>query len=432
MRRYEFSESYAKMYGKRAMTVTFIVTHNCNLRCTYCYERNKSPERMSLDAAKKCVDMLFREDERNSAYINDEKTNGIILDFIGGEPLLEIDLIDETLDYFRAEALRRGHRWAMRYMVSISTNGICYFDPAVQRFLRKNQGRVSMSVTVDGDKETHDACRLDCNGCGSYDRSHAAMEHLAETYGQTGSKFTIAPGNVHRVFAACRDMIERHDLEDFHCNCVYEEGWTNELAGVLYQQLKQLADWQLDNGRYDRTFLYILDPKHGHPTPETETQNWCGGTGSMLAFDVDGTVYPCLRYAPMSVGSRTPLRIGDIEHGIAVMPEDAATVEMLDAITRQSQSPEKCLSCPISSGCGWCSGYNYEVYGTPDKRATFICPTHIARVCATAYYHNTAWRRGLRDEPYEFTVPKDWAEPIIGADEWEALHELSEGGEDNG
>lgn len=422
----QFSDRYNLWYpDKKAMYVTFIVTHQCNLRCTYCYEHNKSDRRMTLETGKKCIDALFRADSESNRYINPERTDCIILDFIGGEPLLEIELIDKLVDYFRSEAVRLNHRWMTKYMLSFSTNGLDYFRPEVQSFLEKNRGRVSLSVTLDGDKETHDSCRLDCAGCGSYDRSHAAMVDFAERFNQKGTKFTIAPGNVGRTFIACKDLIEQHDLDELHCNCVYEEGWTDEHAGVLYGQLKQLADWLLERG-YDRTFVHILDPDIGHPQSDADTNNWCGGTGGMMAFDVDGSVYPCLRYAPMSIGDSQPLLIiGDCEHGIAALPEHNAVIDMLDGITRQSQSPEKCLSCPISSGCGWCSGYNYEIYGTPNKRATFICPTHIARVCANSYFHNAAYKRGLCNEPYEFSVPKDWAVPIIGEAEWEMLKELS-------
>ena len=60
----------------------------------------------------------------------------------------------------------------------------------------------------------------------------------------------------------------------------------------------------------------------------------------------------------------------------------------LDAITRTSQSPQECLDCPASAGCGWCSGLNYELFGTANKRFTGICWAHKARVLASAYYHN--------------------------------------------
>lgn len=424
-RRRSFPDTYAGMYpGKNCRTVTFIVTHNCNLRCSYCYEHNKSSKRMSLNTAKRCVDLLFAADAQNGPYISKETFDGVILDFIGGEPLLEIGLIERTLDYFRERAVALGHRWAVKYMVSISTNGVLYDTPEVRRFLARNEGRVSMGITLDGDQKTHDGCRLDQNGCGSYAKAAAAFADARINYGQDGTKFTVAPENVHRLYMACRDMIERFDLSELHCNCVYEKGWTEELAGVLYAQLKALADWMIDSGRDRKTNLTVFDDYIGKPLPSAETHNWCGGTGKMLAFDVDGTVYPCLRYAPLSVGNRRPLRIGDVMHGIGVLPEDKATVDMLNAITRQSQSTEQCLACPIASGCGWCSAYNYEVTGTPDRRVTYICPTHKARVLATSYYWNRIYQLWGENRRFPVNVPYEWAVPIIGESEYTMLKRL--------
>lgn len=423
----EFSESYGSMYpGKRCRTVTFIVTHQCNLRCSYCYETGKSDERMSLETAKRCVDLLFTEDDRGSEYLGPETHDGIILDFIGGEPLLEIDLISETVDYFRKRAMELRHRWAVRYMISMSSNGVLYHDERVRRFLMRNQGRVSMGITLDGDKETHDSCRTGCDGCGSYDLAAAAFADAKARFGCDGTKFTVAPQNVHRVYGACRDMIERFDLAELHLNCVYEEGWDEPLAGEWYRQLKALADWLMESGRHERTTLSVFDPYIGKPLPAEDKQNWCGGTGQMLAFDVDGTIYPCLRYAPLSIPNRPPLRIGDVESGIGVLEEDRKRLALLRSITRQSQSREECLGCPIASGCGWCSAYNYQVHGTPDRRCTYICPTHKARVMAASYYHNRLFTEKGVGQPFPLNIPREWAVPIVGEEEVAALQALAE------
>jgi len=72
-------------------------------------------------------------------------------------------------------------------------------------------------------------------------------------------------------------------------------------------------------------------------------------------------------------------------------------------------------------GCGWCSAYNYEVFGTPNKRATYICCMHKARVLANVYY----WR--LRGIDYPMNCPKEWAIEIIGEEEYEKLNSMKVG-----
>ena len=86
---------------------------------------------MSFDTAKKFIDMLLDADERTNSYIDANKVNGIIIDFIGGEPWLEIDLINQISDYFVGELFRRKHPWATKYMFSICSNGLMHLDPRV-------------------------------------------------------------------------------------------------------------------------------------------------------------------------------------------------------------------------------------------------------------------------------------------------------------
>lgn len=72
-------------------------------------------------------------------------------------------------------------------------------------------------------------------------------------------------------------------------------------------------------------------------------------------------------------------------------------------------------------GCGWCSGYNYEVYGTPNKRATFICYMHQARVLAVRYYHNLYSKKHCVKNIFPLNIPKEWALKIIPEEEYNLL-----------
>lgn len=136
----------------------------------------------------------------------------------------------------------------------------------------------------------------------------------------------------------------------------------------------------------------------------------------MIAVDCKGKIYPCLRYMETSSNKNFPkFIIGDIENGINILPEHKSRIECMQCITRKSQSTPECFNCPISSGCGWCSAYNYEEFGTPNKRATYICDMHKARVLANAYYWN---RRGKK---FILNCPKEWALEIIDENEYNKL-----------
>lgn len=84
-------------------TITFIVTKDCQLACKYCYLVGKnSQENMSWDVAKKSIDYILDHEI-------DFPEEGVVWDFIGGEPFLEIDLIDKICDYLKVEMYRKQH-----------------------------------------------------------------------------------------------------------------------------------------------------------------------------------------------------------------------------------------------------------------------------------------------------------------------------------
>lgn len=413
--------------GKYTKTITFQVTENCNLRCTYCYQHEKRNNRMTFDIAKRFIDLILASDERTNQYITADEVQGVILDFIGGEPFLEIKLIDQICDYFLQRCLELHHHWATRFRISMSSNGVLYFEPDVQAFFKKWGDFVSLNITIDGNKELHDSCRIDKNGQPTYDRAIAALKHYSKHYSpDLNSKLTIAPGNIKYVNTALRSMVD-YGYKTIFANCVYEEGWTIEHAKILYDQCKEFSNFLLDNDLVEEIGISLLQEENvGQLLSEDENTNWCGGVGFMLGVDWKGDLYPCLRYMDNSIcGKQPPYTIGNVYHGIMQTPEEIQRVKCLGCITRRSQSTDECWTCPIASGCSWCSGYNYEVFGTPDKRATFICPMHKARVMAIAYLWNNWYKKIGSDKRFALNIPEEWAIPIVGEKEYKYLKDLS-------
>ncbi|NBK80597.1 hypothetical protein D5272_19205, partial [bacterium D16-76] len=103
----------------------------------------------------------------------------------------------------------------------------------------------------------------------------------------------------------------------------------------------------------------------------------------------------------------------------------AARLAALRSITRQSQSRAECLECPIASGCAWCTAYNYERTGSPNRRVTYICQMHRARVLAQCYHHNRKHLAHPEHAPKKMYIPKDWAVPIVGEEEYARLLALA-------
>jgi radical SAM protein with 4Fe4S-binding SPASM domain len=119
-------------------------------------------------------------------------------------------------------------------------------------------------------------------------------------------------------------------------------------------------------------------------------------------------------------GKQEPYSIGDV-NGLFIKEEDKEKLKFLTSITRQSQSTKECINCSIAKGCAWCSAYNYEYFGTPNKRATFICIMHKARALANYYYYNKGYSLMEEKERMKIYLSKEEALNIISEEEWNEL-----------
>lgn len=391
-----FSECYNinwNIENSRPLSTCFVVTENCNLACTYCYEKHKTSKVMDIQTAKKVIDQLLNGSADD--YLKTTDRPAIILEFIGGEPLLEIELISEIVEYFKQVSFEKNHPWAFNYMISISSNGVLYFEPQVQDFLKRNAGKVSLGISVDGDKELHDSCRIFHDGSGSYDLASKAAKDLLRQNPYAATKATLSPANINYLFQAIKSLREEIGYHFIHCNCVFEEGWTLEHAKIFYSQLIKLADYILDNDLYSEFQVSLFEENLGQPvvSDEADNKNWCGGNGEMLAIDCDGKFFSCLRFMKFSLCNQEEQPIGDMRNGFLFTPKQKEWCNSLKSITADTQSLEDCKKCSIKSGCAVCIGYNYDEFGDPNHRATYICIMHKARVCANAYYWNNLYKK---------------------------------------
>lgn len=220
----DYTSSIARLYDLTTddiKNITFQVTDRCSLRCSYCYQINKSTRRMKFETAKKFIDLIFSGEKGFREYLGHPKA--IICDFIGGEPCLEPELMDQIASYFQEQIILHPEYGIEHFRCSISSNGLHHFEPEVQKFLNKHANHLSYSVSVDGNKELHDMCRRTPNGEPSYDRAMAAVnDWRARGFGM-GSKITLAPANIKYCYEASKHMVE-NGYKEININCVFEEG----------------------------------------------------------------------------------------------------------------------------------------------------------------------------------------------------------------
>ena len=376
--------------------ITFIVTKDCQLACKYCYLVGKNTkERMTWDIAKHAIDYILSHEDQF-------REKSVVWDFIGGEPFIEIDLIDKICDYLKTEMFRTNHHWFDSYRFSFSTNGINYHTEKVQNFIKKNIDHLSIGITIDGTQKKHDLNRIwKTAGMeyglmptpeeerGSYDAVVKNIPLWLSQFPNAGTKVTISSADIPYIKESVLHL-DSLGIHEVNINCVFEDVWKDGDDELFEEQLLQLAD-AIINGDYYKEYACSFFTEHiGKPMDRVqENQNWCGA-GKMLSIDASGNFYPCTRFAQYSLRDKKAWVIGNVNDGI-----DKNKLRPFLILDRCTQSRQECIDCEVASGCAWCQGENYDAADTAtiNQRAIAICKMHKARVRANNYYWNKLYRK---------------------------------------
>ena len=368
--------------------ITFIVTKDCQLACKYCYLVGKNTQEcMSWEIAKQTIDYIF---DNESDEIFDYES--VIFDFIGGEPFLEIDLIDKICDYIKCELFRREHHWFNSFRFNFSTNGINYHNEKVQQFIEKNQSHLSIGITIDGTQQKHDLNRIwkgDGPERGSYNDVVRNIPLWLSQFPGGATKVTISSADIPYIRESVLHLYSL-GIHEVNINCVFEDVWNDGDEKIFEKQLMDLADIIIDNDLYKNFACSFFTEHMGKPMDcKLNNGNWCGA-GLMLSIDAAGNFYPRTRFAQYSLRDKKARIIGNIKDGI-----DKNKLRPFLTLDRCTQSSQECIDCEVASGCAWCQGENYDSADTSTiyQRATAICKMHKARVRANNYYWNKLYRK---------------------------------------
>lgn len=397
-----------------------VLVHNC-------YQTNKCATIMDIETAKSAVDDLLAG---TFDYLSPGFSKSVILEFIGGDPLLEIDMIGEIYSYFLKEAYRLNHPWFRHNRISICSNGLLYFSKPSKKFFDRYAKETSFNISIDGNKSLHDACRIQPTGEGSYDIGIYGVHHSHDVYGlEISSKMTLAPSNIPMIKESVKNLCIDDNYPGINLNVVFEDVWQQKDARVLYDQLVGVADMVLKENRPDLYFSIFRNTQQIDPIYDvtTEMTGSCGGSSaSMLSLSPQGIYYPCIRYMPSSLnGEMDALELGNTKDK---MIENLRMLREFQMITRLTDQNDRCLSCPINHSCTDCTGLCYQTHGTANQRLYFICEMIKAEYLASIYY----WGKLALQYP-EFEIKTDTElaeyyqfENIISHDEYDELVKIVE------
>jgi len=153
------------------------VTHDCNLNCIYCYQKHAGNIKMSLDTAKNSIDWIFSNIPTDM--------NGVEIGFIGGEPLLEFNLIKEIVAYTCSKPQ------GVKYIFYATTNGTLLTDE-MKLWFTAHKDCFVLGLSLDGAKETHDYNRSD-----SFDKIDIAF--FLKNWPKQGVKMTLSEFSLNRL-----------------------------------------------------------------------------------------------------------------------------------------------------------------------------------------------------------------------------------------
>lgn len=347
------TDSMRDYLSRKIEKITLQVTQNCNLRCDYCVYSGSYPnrthgnKRMNFETAKKCIDYLFANSSEK------EKVN---IGFYGGEPLLELSLIRQCVEYIESEYSDK------QYDYAITTNGTLLDEDTARYLFDKN---FMVMISMDGPREIHNMHRKYANGSGSFDDIIKNMERINQLFperkGQIMVNTVVSPNNQFSClvdFYSTDAILENYNPKyslisdyaskdyaqyDEQFNIVSQKErmkallWSiNKLPRSYVSTLFTGIRGELLNAAKQLTYIEEF-PKIAHPGGP------CIAGLKRLFSDVDGVFYPCERLSETSLVTR----IGTIDKGIDI--ERASIITNIAKLTE-----EECKDCWAFMHCAMC------------------------------------------------------------------------------
>jgi len=281
------------------------VAHDCNLKCKYCFaqegEYYGKRSLMSLETGKKAIDFLIA---------SSGKRKNLEVDFFGGEPLMNFDVVKDIVEY--ARSIEEKHNKCFRF--TITTNGILLNDE-IMSFINKNMYNVVLSI--DGRKKVNDYMRVRAGGQGSYDTIVPKFLKLAESRNQNNYyvRGTFTRNNID----FSNDVIHLADLgfkqisvEPVVADEKESYSIREEDLPAIFDEYEKLALEMLKRKKEGKgfNFFHFMIDLAGGPCI-TKRLVGCGSGTEYLAVTPEGDLYPCHQFVGIE-----DFKMGNVDKGI--------------------------------------------------------------------------------------------------------------------
>ena len=281
------------------------VAHTCNLNCEYCFasqgKYNGDRAVMSFEVGKRALDFLVE---------NSGSRRNLEVDFFGGEPLMNFDVVKQLVSYARSIEKEKNKN----FRFTLTTNGVLIDDDVIE-FANKEMSNVVLSL--DGRKEVHDRYRVDYNGNGSWEKIVPKFQKLVKARGgknyyMRGTFTHFNPDFLEDIKVMLDLGFNELSMEPVVCASGDKNELTEQDLPIILSQYEDLANLMLEKDKEGKPFTfyhYMIDLKGG-PCIYKRISG-CGSGTEYMAVTPWGDLYPCHQF----VGDEK-FKLGDVFNGV--------------------------------------------------------------------------------------------------------------------
>jgi uncharacterized protein len=335
----------------RASYLEMILTDNCNLRCSYCWQKNKTTHDMSQGTAFAAIDLLLGG--------SDPQPELTVL-FFGGEPMLRFDLIEQVVTYADEQALLRSKKisWTM------TTNGTLLTEDKARRLAER---RVKYLLSLDGGAGQNDLARRHPDGRGTFEELAAKLPGLKRYQPWQGVKMTVIP-QCAADLAASVEYLWRLGINQFVLGHAHGTRWDDWHLAAYERAMLDLVELYLRKRREKAAFrmTFFEEDEPG----KTVSRDWwgCGAGRGRLCADSYGDLYGCSKLATITGRRKGLLPLGTVAQGVT---ERENLRRLVDG---SIGCRPKCCACELRADCtGGCPAINFAETGDIHRPGDVSC-----------------------------------------------------------
>ena len=315
--------------------IMLILTYKCNLNCVYCYEPKELGHRMSIETAKKIIVTQLRSVP--------PEYDRVEIQFMGGEPLIEFDLIKELSEWLWSQD------WGQYELVLFASTNGTLLDNEKKEWLSKNKERIVLGLSFDGNASMQNANR-------SHSSDSVDLNYFRDTWPNQSVKMTISPYTVSSLYDGIV-YLHNHGCKYIIADLATGDKirWSKESVEIYRDQLNRLVNFYIEN--IDLHPVSLLNFDAWDTMNRGGSYKTCSCGENLTCYDWDGEPYACHLFSPVAMSKEQAIKAR----------------EDIDFCNHKIFTYSTCKKCLLAGQCNSCPGMNYICSNDVSVPSVFHC-----------------------------------------------------------